>query len=203
MESNLIYLGDVVDQYLLQYRLPDSAHYRLTQLAIRGRKELHLHSCGKPVTVPLEVQADNTLCIPCDSLNILSLFVEVGGHKVILEENESLLSQYSYCKDRETSIRLSSAFAESEVMCEYLPQATQDGDYIVHPLFEEALINWIIWQDSRGDRKTGDGTKRENERIYFNSLRNARRAVKPFSLDQMYKSWQRTTTNNLSVFNAN
>lgn len=202
MEDNLIYLDEVVNQYLSQYRLPDSAYGRITQLAIRGRKELHLHSCGKPTTVTLEVQADKTVKIPCDSLNLISVgYRNTDGKLIHLEENDDLTLQNTYRVDHENGlILLGSEFTESELEIEYLPQATQDGDYIVHPLFVEPLINWIVWQDSRGDRKTNDGTRRENERIYYNALRIARRAVKPFSLGQVYKQYARTSTNNLSVF---
>jgi len=200
--EDLIYLDEVVNSYLSQYRLPDSAYGRVIQLGIRGRKELHLHSAGKPVKVELEVQADKTLELPCDLLNIISIGIDHGEDNIdFLTESEDLTIPNSFLVDETNSrITLGYNFSHGNLVLEYLPQASQDGEYLVHPLFVEPLINYIIWQDGRGDRKTSDGTKRENERIYYNSLRHARRAVKPFNLDQVYKSYSRVLSNALSVY---
>ena len=202
MESTLIYLDEVINQYLSQYRLPDSAYGRIAQLAIRGRKELHLHSCGKPVTVDLEIQADKTAKIPCDSLNLISVgYRNNDGKLIILEENDNLNIPNTYKIDAYNSqIILNAEFSKSELEVEYLPQASQDGDYIVHPLFVEVLIKWIVWEDGLGNPKISGSTSSENERRYYNALRHARRAVKPFNLDQVYKQYSRVMSNNLSVY---
>lgn len=200
-----IYLDEIINQYLSQYRLPESAYDRIAQLAIRGRKELHLHSCGHPLTETKEVQSDKTITLSAGWLNLLSVgYRNSDGKLIYLEENDDLTLQNTYRLERETGIvYLPSEFSESELEVVTLPQATQDGDYLVHPLFVEALIKWIVWEDGLGNPKISGSTSAENERRYYNALRHARRAVKPFSLDQVYKQYARTSTNNLSVFKWN
>lgn len=197
-----IYLDEVINQYLSQYRLPDSAYDRVAQLAIRGRKELHLHSCGKPTTVELEVLANKTAKLPCDLLNVLGVSIDNGeSNFTILTETDDLYLENGYNIDHENRyIRFGTAFTENVVLLEYLPQASQDGDYMVHPLFVEPLINYIIWQDGRGDKRVSAGQNRENERVYYNSLRLARRAVKPFNLDQAFLSYKRILNNALGAY---
>lgn len=197
-----IYLDEVVNQYLSQFRLPDSAYDRVAQIAIRGRKELHLHSCGKPVTIELEVLANKTVKLPCDILNVLSVSIDNGDSNLtILTETDDLYIENGYNIDHENMyLRFGTAFTEKSVLVECLLQASQDGDYLVHPIFVEPLINFIIWQDNRGDRRVPAGVNRENERLFYNSLRLARRAIKPFNLDQAFLSYKRILNNALGAY---
>lgn len=203
MDSELIYLDEVINGYLSQFRMPESAYSRIASLAIRGRKELHLHSCGYPTEVTLDVQADNSLIVPDDLLNVISLRITTDNYLYPLTDNNGMVdgevgfssgynNDLGFYKINGNRINLSADFGYDSVILEYLPMATADGEYIVHPLFVEALINWITWQDSRGDRKVSAGDKRENERIFWNSLRLARRAIKPFDLSQVLISYRRT-----------
>lgn len=76
---------------------------------------------------------------------------------------------------------------------EYLPIAKDDGVYLVHPLFQEALIGFISWQHMVGNRKYNGNDRADAERYYNNQLRIARRATNPFDPAEIYNQYYRTT----------
>lgn len=76
----------------------------------------------------------------------------------------------------------------------YLPIAgNDDGDYFVHPLFQEALIGFITWQHMVGNRKYNANDRAEAKQYYDNQLRIARRAKNPFSPQDVYNAYYQTT----------
>lgn len=202
MNDQFVYLDEIVNEYLSQYRLPDSDYGRVASLGIRGRRELHLTSFGQLKTEQLEVSANKTVRVPEEALNIIRVFIDHGNNlQQDLTETDNPYIEDSFHYDRENCIlRLPTGFSHHSLMMEFLPQASTDGDYLVNKIFIQPMIDWIIWQDGRGDRKTSDGKNRENERIFYNSLRLARRSAHPFDVSQVYLNYKRVLNNALSAY---
>lgn len=202
MSKKYVYLDEVVNEYLSQYRLPDSDYGRIASLGIRGRKELHLYATGNLRTEKLTMLANKTVKVPCEILNLTRVFYKDGsGIDRRMEPNADLFEADTYSYNRETGvISFHTGFSINEVYIEFLPQASMDGDYIVDEIFVQPLIDWIIWQDGRGDRKTSSGTTSDNRSEYFNSLRNAKKAQRPFDVDQVYINYKRILNNALRAY---
>jgi hypothetical protein len=64
-----------------------------------------------------------------------------------------------------------------------------NGDYFVHPFFQEALISWIDWQVSKPKRLARKG-KSPEELDFDISYRNARMAMDPFSMSDAYNQYR-------------
>lgn len=75
-------------------------------------------------------------------------------------------------------------FCQTEVIFGYLGMVDVDGDYAIHPFFQEALIAYINWMDSVGNIKKPN--RAENKRDFDIQYSNARRAMNPFDVSQQY-----------------
>lgn len=75
-------------------------------------------------------------------------------------------------------------FKPTEVIFSYLGIPDVDGDYAIHPFFQEALIAYINWQNSVGDVKKQ--YREINKRDYDIAYNNARKAMAPFDPSDMY-----------------
>lgn len=64
-----------------------------------------------------------------------------------------------------------------------------NGDYFVHPFFQEALISWIDWQVTKPKRLARKGKSAE-ENDFDIQYRNARMAMDPFSVSDQYNQWR-------------
>ncbi len=83
-------------------------------------------------------------------------------------------------------------FNQPTVLFEYLGLPYENGNYLLHPFFQEALIAYIAWQDKLGDRRIGVGEKRDSERIYNVQYQNARRSMDPFDPSDIYNQHRQT-----------
>ena len=66
-----------------------------------------------------------------------------------------------------------------------------NGDYFVHPFFQEALISWIDWQVSIPKRGARKG-KSPEEATFDMQYRNARTAMDPFSTSDVYNQYRQS-----------
>jgi hypothetical protein len=64
-----------------------------------------------------------------------------------------------------------------------------NGDYFVHPFFQEALISWIDWQVTIPKRMARRGKSAE-EAAFDMQYRNARTAMDPFSMSDAYSQYR-------------
>ena len=64
MAEGIIYLDEIINNYIAENDYPDSAYERLQSIAIRSYRQLHLHATGKPQTAEMEVLANKTSQLP-------------------------------------------------------------------------------------------------------------------------------------------
>jgi len=75
---------------------------------------------------------------------------------------------------------------QTEVIFEYLAVPNADGDYAIHPFFQEAMIAWLNWQDSIGNARKGKGERQLNQRDFDVQYLNARKSLHPFNPSDLY-----------------
>jgi len=99
---------------------------------------------------------------------------------------------YSYKIDYDNSrIVLDYDFPESTIVVKYLPMfSEQSEDYVVSEFFEEALIAFLYWQDSKRAKNT-NADREQNRRDFYNEFRIASQAIQPFSLRELYETYKR------------
>lgn len=73
----------------------------------------------------------------------------------------------------------------------YLGLPCEDGCYLIHPFFQEALIAWIAWQDMLGKRNVGVNEKVLAKRNFDIAYDNARKAQQPFDPSDVYNLYRR------------
>lgn len=82
-------------------------------------------------------------------------------------------------------------FCYNTVQFKYLGlPCCENGDYFVHPFFQEALIAYLDWQDSKGDKRVSSKTAAIKKRDFDIEYNNARRAMEPFDLSDQYNQWR-------------
>lgn len=81
-------------------------------------------------------------------------------------------------------------FCQPTIEFVYLGLPCEDGNYLIHPFFQEALIAWINWQDSIGNVKRGD--RQLNKRDFDIQYANARKAMAPFDPSDIYNSYRQS-----------
>lgn len=77
----------------------------------------------------------------------------------------------------------------SDIHISYLPMVSEADDYCVHPFFQEALVEWLNWQNSKNNPKFAS-MRLKNEDDYNKALWKARRAMKPFNVGDMYNQYR-------------
>lgn len=77
-------------------------------------------------------------------------------------------------------------FMQTEVIFSYLGLYDNNGEYYIHPFFQEALIAFIEWQDLKGNPKSTLGEKAQAKRDYDIQYNNARKSMTPFDPSDMY-----------------
>ncbi len=80
----------------------------------------------------------------------------------------------------------------TSVQFSYLSSVPENGDYVIHPFFQEALIAYINWQDSVGNARKSKGERQLNERDFNVQYRNAMRAMTPFDPSEQYNQWRQS-----------
>lgn len=83
-------------------------------------------------------------------------------------------------------------FHPTQVIFEYLSAPCNDGVYMIHPFFEEPLIDYITWRQIKGNPKASKSEKAEAKRDYDVSYRNARFSMTPFDPSQMYNQFRQS-----------
>lgn len=78
----------------------------------------------------------------------------------------------------------------NNVLVEYLGLPCENGEYLLHPFFSEALIAYINWMDSVGNPRKSKGERQMNERDFNVQYRNARFAMAPFDPSDVYNQWR-------------
>lgn len=99
---------------------------------------------------------------------------------------------YSYKIDYENSIIvLDYDFSEATIVVKYLPMfSEQSEDYVVSEYFEECILAWISWHDSKRAKNT-NADREQNRRDFYNEFRIASQAIQPFSLRELYETHKR------------
>lgn len=69
---------------------------------------------------------------------------------------------------------------------------SDNANYLVDPLFQEALIAYIDWQEVKGNPKSGVGERRDAERYFNVQYRNARFSQIPFDPSDIYNTWRQS-----------
>ncbi len=83
-------------------------------------------------------------------------------------------------------------FCQPTVEFVYLGLPCEGGNYLVHPFFQEALIAYITWQDSVGNPKSNTAERRNNKADFDLQYRNARMAMAPLDLSDIYNSYRKS-----------
>lgn len=83
-------------------------------------------------------------------------------------------------------------FCQPTVQFVYLGLPCENGNYLVDPLFQEALISYIDWQDAkgRGKLRTGRNGKSPEEIDFDKQYMNARRSQIPFDPSDVYSQYR-------------
>jgi len=99
---------------------------------------------------------------------------------------------YSYKVDYENSIIvLDYDFPESTIVVKHMKMfEEQSEDYVVNDYFEECLISWILWQDSKRAKST-NADRQQNKKDFDTDLANARKSINGFSLRELFESYKR------------
>jgi len=75
---------------------------------------------------------------------------------------------------------------QTEVIIEYLGAPVLDGNYAIHPFFQEAMVAWLNWVDSVGNPRKSKGERQLNQRDFDVQYANARRAMNPLNPSDIY-----------------
>jgi hypothetical protein len=82
-------------------------------------------------------------------------------------------------------------FCQQEIIFEYLATPNcEDGNFMINALYQEALIAFIAWQYSVGDKKASRAERLDNKRDYDVAYANARRAAHPFDPSNVYNQYR-------------
>jgi hypothetical protein len=76
------------------------------------------------------------------------------------------------------------------VLVQYLGLPCDNGEYLIHPFFSEALIAYINWMDSVGNPRKSKGERQLNKQDFDIQYRNARFAMSPFDPSDAYNQWR-------------
>lgn len=84
-------------------------------------------------------------------------------------------------------------FKQTEIIFEYLAAPDcEDGNFMINAIYQEALIAFIAWQYSIGDKKSNSGERDRNKRDYDIAYANARRAAHPFDPSDVYNQYRQS-----------
>lgn len=87
----------------------------------------------------------------------------------------------------------SSYTTQSYLVLEYLSYTGEDcDDYVINELAQEALLSWIDWQFSKGDRRMGLAEKRDKERSWYKEKSDAKLRIKKLTVADMNNAARRS-----------
>lgn len=199
----MITLDEIINGYMLQNELPEGKFARIQSFAIRGFRFIHQQAVGLPkIGYKLTITANYLAKLPCDLLTKLKVYtIEPGGTKKHpLIENSDVMGGtdqsgfgqpnglFYSINYRDRTITFNPSLPGSVAYIDYLPLANSASDgYLVDPTFQESLIAWIAWLDSKGKNKN---SRKLDEQDFWNHLRIGRNSINPFDPDeamQVYK----------------
>lgn len=83
-------LGDIVDQYIISSGRDTRHNYsRFYQLGIRALKNLSYDVSGAPTFMVLELDEQNTACVPDNLVKIREIFIPTRGGRLPINENNN------------------------------------------------------------------------------------------------------------------
>lgn len=137
---------------------------------------------NKNMTLLNSTSATRATGIPADSATTVQLY----------PEDSRLQLGNSYKVDYEHSvIILDYDFSETTIIVKALEMfAEQSEEYAVNQFFEESLLAFISWHDSKRAKNT-QADRQLNRQDFFNELSNARKAINGLSLMEIYTSYRR------------
>lgn len=83
-------------------------------------------------------------------------------------------------------------FCQPTVEFVYLGLPCENGNYLVHPFFQEPLTDYINWQRAVGNPKISRGEKLDAKKDFDVSYNNARRALNPFDPSDIYNQYRQS-----------
>jgi hypothetical protein len=87
----MLALDEIINGFLSEQDLPNSQFDRIQSIAIRGYRQLHYHSIGRPKQCELDVLPNKTSVLPCDLTNLLDIGVlNFKGELVSLTYDDKL-----------------------------------------------------------------------------------------------------------------
>lgn len=207
MEDEQIYLDEVINLYLSASEFPDGRYMGVAALGLRGLRFIHAQATAQPVQLEVDVEDSGSAKFPGGCLNIIRVSRDPhGNHPMIADAQLGLrdvdcdchgshedgchYNNYrdSYRIDAKTrSIYVDHSMIGQSLFVEYIPLLENDGKYIVDPMFVEALLAWMGWQDMR--RSRGDRADSRNE--FFNFFRIGKRSQTPFVYAELVKKYKR------------
>jgi hypothetical protein len=69
---------------------------------------------------------------------------------------------------------------------------TEGGNYLVHPFFQEALIEWLNYRQIKSDKRASLSEKRSAKRDFDVEYANSRKAMDPFDPSDIYNQYRQT-----------
>lgn len=87
----MIALDEIINGFMLEHDIPDGEFVKVQSIFIRGYRQLHYHSIGKPKQLELEVLPNKTSNLPCELVNLLDIGVpNFKGELVSLTYDDKL-----------------------------------------------------------------------------------------------------------------
>lgn len=207
MEDEQIYLDEVINLYLSASEFPDGRYVGVAALGLRGLRFIHAQATAQPVQLEVDVEDNGTAKFPGGCLNIIRVSRDPHGRYPMIadaqlglrdincdcygaHEAQCHYNNYrdSYRIDAKTrSIYVDHSMIGQSIFVEYIPLLENDGKYVIDPMFVEALLAWMGWNDQR--RSRGDRMDSRNE--FFNFFRIAKRSQTTFVYAELVKKYKR------------
>lgn len=137
---------------------------------------------NKNMTFLNSTSATRATGIPVDSTTTVKLYpadsrLQLGNSYKVDYEHSVIILDYD--------------FSESTIIIKALQMfSEQSEEYAVNQFFEESLLAFISWQDSKRAKNT-QADRQLNRQDFYNELANARKAINGLSLMETYTSYRR------------
>lgn len=195
--NSTVTIREIIYMYSEAAKKSEAEYLRLWRIAFRGFVQMGMNAFMPATEIELPVNANKTVTLPSNYLQWVSIreFL-TDGTTLALVENAKLTqladgntSQNKHFRvDRENNCILLSPYCDlSTVQLQYVGSPEPDSDYKIPIQFQEAMIDWISWQDLKHMPATshfGRGDKLDRAAQYRASLKLAKKMFKPFRVQQ-------------------
>jgi hypothetical protein len=221
-----VLLRDVIWMYSEASKQDDTKFLRLWRMAFRGFVQMGYNSFWQIVTMSLPVNDNRTVTLPDDYIIWTKVGQQIGNEIVTMRNNQNLLTAtcnyegigdvvnsnywfngHTRCgcscgrgniefKIVDGAILLNTDFEGDSLLLEYVGAPDQNDDYAIPFQFQEAMIDWLAWQDVKHIPATshfGRGDKNDRALQFRASLKLAKKMYKPFRYSDLLP--QRTEFN--------